>query len=50
MKIDWKSVNENMIMAIGSAIVACLGGTLLAGAGWIMLWMFKALVAMIGSI
>ena len=50
MKINWKSVNDNVMGAMGSAIAACLGGTLLAGAVWLVFWMMKAVVAIIGSI
>jgi hypothetical protein len=50
MKVDWKVATNNMMGAMGMAIAACMGGTLLAGAGWVMLWMFKALAMMVRSI
>lgn len=50
MKINWKSVNDDVMGAMGTAIAICIGGALVAGAGWIMLWLFKALAAMFWSV
>ena len=50
MKIDWKEVDKNVMGAMGSAIAACAGGTLLAGAVWIFFWVMKQLAILIRSL
>jgi hypothetical protein len=50
MKINWKEVDKNVMGAMGVAIGVCVGATILAGAGWVMVWVFKALAKLFWSV